>query len=587
MEFLTGADGLWDPRLGDADDNRTSPEGRGWKNLALTTALDFNYLSAAIAFLTLIVLPALLVGLVPPIVAAYGQHSVGAAALVTRRPVVALAALALVLALAYAFARPLLTKVVDSLWHLHYTLVFPMFVAVRELICVAAESFPNRSMTPEELGRRRRLGTILAAVLLAGGGILLAISLTFSTDAALLQPRTLQPVTLALAALSNAGVVLGVSTALSSTYWFWHEITSRDVVLDWKPAEASADTTPALRVAHLSDLHMVGEPYGYRMETGTSGPQGNERIRRALRALVEIHSRTPLDRILVTGDITDAGTRAEWVEFVELLGAFPELRRRLLFVPGNHDVNVVDRTNTGRLDVPWSVGHALRKLRVVHALDAVQGRHVQIVDHKTGAPGPSLHDYLRSDDRLTDLRALAERGTWRGRWQISQVWERIFPLVAPPTSDSGYGVVLLDSNARRYFSLTNAIGVVGRSQLQALIAILRSRPRRAWMVLVHHHIVEYPIRSLGLQERVGVALVNAPDVVKGIASCGSPIVVLHGHRHRAWIGRRGAVEVCSAPSMLFGAKGCDTSRGSFHIYDLAARGESGLRLAASEQVSVV
>ena len=585
MDLLNGADALWDPRWGDADDNRTSPEGRGWRKLAVSTALDFNYLSASIAFLSLIIVPALLVGLVAPIIAAYGKHSFGAATLVTRRPVVALASLTLVVALAFAFGRPLLGKAVDNFWHLHYTLVFPIFVALREMICAAAETFPNQSMTPEGLGRLRRFGTILAAVLLAGGGLLLAASLPFSTDPALLGPRTLQFGRLAAAGLSNAGVVLGVSTALASMYWFWHEITSSHVVLDWKPPPAAIGAAaPALRVAHLSDLHLVGEPYGYRMECGTAGPQGNDRVRRALLALLAIHKATPLDRILVTGDITDAGTRAEWVEFVELLRAFPDLRARLLFVPGNHDINVVDRTNTGRLDVPWSVGGALRKLRVLHALDALQGRCVRVVDHKTGAPGPSLHEYLRSGDRLMQLRALAERGTWRGRWEMINVWEQIFPLVALPPDDSGYGILLLDSNARRHFSLTNAIGVVGRSQLRALKAVLHSRPGRAWMVLIHHHIVEYPIRSLGLQERIGVALVNAPDVLKALARSASPVVVLHGHRHRAWIGRRGDVEVCSAPSVLFGAKGQDTSSGSFHVYDLAA--QDGLRLAASEHVSI-
>ena len=29
------------------------------------------------------------------------------------------------------------------------------------------------------------------------------------------------------------------------------------------------------RVAHLSDLHAVGERYGFRIESGRTGPQGN------------------------------------------------------------------------------------------------------------------------------------------------------------------------------------------------------------------------------------------------------------------------------------------------------------------------
>ena len=92
------------------------------------------------------------------------------------------------------------------------------------------------------------------------------------------------------------------------------------------------------------------------MEAGTHGPRGNRCIRSALRKLAAIHASTPLDRILVTGDITDAGTRAEWAEFIDLLRGFPELRARLSFVPGNHDMNIVDRTNPGRLDLPVERG---------------------------------------------------------------------------------------------------------------------------------------------------------------------------------------------------------------------------------------
>ena len=34
------------------------------------------------------------------------------------------------------------------------------------------------------------------------------------------------------------------------------------------------------RVAHLSDIHVVGERYGFRLGSGRAGPRGNERVRR-------------------------------------------------------------------------------------------------------------------------------------------------------------------------------------------------------------------------------------------------------------------------------------------------------------------
>ena len=53
---------IWDLRCGDADDNRTSPYGTRWDSLIFFNVLEFSYLKAVLAFLALIIMPALLVG---------------------------------------------------------------------------------------------------------------------------------------------------------------------------------------------------------------------------------------------------------------------------------------------------------------------------------------------------------------------------------------------------------------------------------------------------------------------------------------------------------------------------------------------
>ena len=55
---------IWDLRRGDADDDRLSPGGRGLRSIILSTLFEFNLLQGALAFLLLILLPALLIGLV-------------------------------------------------------------------------------------------------------------------------------------------------------------------------------------------------------------------------------------------------------------------------------------------------------------------------------------------------------------------------------------------------------------------------------------------------------------------------------------------------------------------------------------------
>jgi 3',5'-cyclic AMP phosphodiesterase CpdA len=577
---------IWDLRRGDDDDNRTSPHGRGLRSIVLSTLLEFNPLKASIGFLALILGPALLVGIAPSIVVTYGRLTFHKLTLAGSYPIVALVSLAVLVGAALWIGRPLLALAVDYFWHLHYTLVVPILVALRELLRAGAERFPGRAITSEQLNRRRRLGTVLAALLLAAGGLALALTVEVSIGLQLVDVERVQPWAVARAALGNAAVILGLSTVVESLYWLWRELTINGPALDWVPNPSKAESSVA-RVAHLSDLHLVGERYGYRMEAGTHGPRGNRCIRNALRKLAAINALTPLDRVLLTGDITDAGTRAEWAEFIDLLRSYPELRARLSFVPGNHDMNIVDRTNPGTLDLPWSTGQSLRKLRVVLALDTVQGDRTHVVNHASGALGPSLKDYLRQGGRAELLRALAQRGALRGRWEMAKIWDAMFPLVEPAPDDDGYGLILLNSNAPSHFLLTNAIGIVNRSQLSALKSILRNSPRRAWMILLHHQVVEYPVASISLRYRIGLALVNAPDVLAAIAPYASRVLILHGHRHTDWIGTCGDVVLCSAPSASLGSShGAEKYRGSFHVHEIASGADGGIRLITTERVKV-
>jgi hypothetical protein len=54
---------IWDLRRGDADDNRFSPGGKGLRAFVLSALFEFNIAQAAAAFIFLILLPAILVGL--------------------------------------------------------------------------------------------------------------------------------------------------------------------------------------------------------------------------------------------------------------------------------------------------------------------------------------------------------------------------------------------------------------------------------------------------------------------------------------------------------------------------------------------
>jgi 3',5'-cyclic AMP phosphodiesterase CpdA len=576
---------VWNLRRGDDDDNRSSPYAGGLRSLLISAVLEFNLLKALVVFFALVVGPAILVGIAPSIVVTYGNLLLHAATHARSNLVFAFGLLAVLVGAAFWVGRPLLVRAFYDFRHLHYTLVFPIFVALRELLRTGAERLGRPSITPEQLGRSRQLGTLVAALLFAAGGLVLAITVETEFGLKLIDVEHVRILTTVKAALGNAAVIIGLSTVFESLLWFWRELTLSGPALDWVPGP-SQDASSILRIAHLSDLHLVGERYGYRMESGTHGPRGNRCFRNALLKLAAIHAKTPLDSVLVTGDITDAGTRAEWAEFIDHLRNCPGLRERLSIVPGNHDVNIVDRTNPARLDLPWSAGQALRKLRFVLALDDVQGDRVHVVERMSGVLGPLLKDYLRTGGRLELLRSLAQRGAIRGRWEMAKIWDEIFPLIGPPPNEDSYGIILLDSNAPSHFSLTNAIGVVSPAQLKALKSVLGSFPRRAWIILLHHQVVEYPVPSISLRDRIGLALVNAPDVLATVMPYASSVLILHGHRHVDWIGTWRDVVLCSAPSTTLGSSGAGKYQGSFHVHELALGSDGGVRLMTTQRVQV-
>jgi len=188
-------------------------------------------------------------------------------------------------------------------------------------------------------------------------------------------------------------VLLSGYMAIATLIWGF-----ADATMD-QPAELTAFDSArpggcTWRIAHLSDLHVVGERYGFRIESGRGGPRGNDRVERIMTRLEVIDRNQSLDFVLVSGDLTDAGLATEWAEFLDVLARHPALASRMVVVPGNHDLNIVHRANPARLDLPLSIGKRLRQMRTLSAIAAVQGDRVRVVGPVSGELARTLNEAL-------------------------------------------------------------------------------------------------------------------------------------------------------------------------------------------------
>jgi 3',5'-cyclic AMP phosphodiesterase CpdA len=351
--------------------------------------------------------------------------------------------------------------------------------------------------------------------------------------------------------------------------------------LDFRTFNESSDAGTAWRVAHLSDLHVVGEQFGFRIESGRSGPQGNGQLVRALRKLDEIDAREPIDAILVTGDITDAGLSSEWAEFLSVLALFPRVAQRTFLIPGNHDLNVVNRANPAQFDLPTSPHKKLRKIRALSALNAIQGDKVRVVDRNKRELGRTLEQTIAP--YLADLTQFAASGRPHLHSMLDELWSGIFPMVLPPPRDDGVGVILMNSNADTHFSFTNALGMVSADQFSGVEVALSQFPHAGWIVCLHHHIIEYPRAASALSERIGTALINGHWFVRRLQPFADRLVVMHGHRHIDWFGECGSFPILSAPSTVMG----ESADALTHFYVHTLTVASGPRVELSRPQAIM
>jgi len=571
-----GGPPLVDPRRGDIEDDFASPEQKSLLAIAGRLLAEISLPKLLFSWVMSLLLPAMLLGLAPLIVTAwFAKASAHILALTEFGAALVLVA---IVALGWLGWRPLWRMAEDNFWSLNALIVQPGYVFGSELLRHLAEQTFARRWTDIQRARLRATSSAAAGMIMCAGGIAIAVLVWPSSrwigavgDVAILH-RIIVPT------LANAAVLVSAYLAITALLWGFADATM-DQPLDLAVFDVAASPRRSFRIAHLSDLHVVGERYGFRIESGRGGPRGNDRLFRALARLASIHATDPVDLVLVSGDMTDAGLATEWAEFFDAIANYPALVARMIVLPGNHDLNIVDRKNPARLDLPFSPGKRLRQIRTLSAMAAVQGDRVRVPQGQ-GKPWPTLNEAVKP--YCQRIAEFARQGGLRLSVDLERVFHDQFPMIVIPQEADGLGVAILNSNAESHFSFTNALGFIPVEQARRLFKSVARFPRASWIIALHHHLMEYPM-PVGFSERVGTALINGSWFVRNLKPFAARAVVMHGHRHIDWIGSCGALKIVSAPSPVMGST--DDASTHFHIHTLVAATD-GIRLLAPERVEI-
>jgi 3',5'-cyclic AMP phosphodiesterase CpdA len=569
---------LIDPRRGDAEDDLSSPKQRSLLAIAGSLLAEISLPKLLFASVFSIVLPALLLGLAPLVATAWLLKLSTTAAQMTGLG--AAFVLMAIVAAGWFGWQPLLRIAERNFWSLNALAIQPGYAFCREGLRYLSERMIKTDASDTTRARVRAISSAVAATVLSIVAIGIAVAVWpasrwLGTAADLLDVRGL-----ILPTLANALVVVCAYLAAAALIWGF-----ADALMD-QPANLgafdAASDGPTWRIAHLSDIHLVGDQYGFRIESGRRGPRGNGRFTRILDRIEAIHRTNPLDLVLISGDMTDAGIATEWAAFLDAVALHPALAERIVILPGNHDLNIVDRLNPARLDLPFSPIKRLRQMRSLSAIAAIQGHRVRVIEPDSGTLDRTLAQALAPHRRW--IAEFADTGSLRLAIGLGALWDDQFPLILPPAQPNGLGVAILNSNAETHFSFTNALGMVSVEQTRRLTAAVERFPQAHWIIALHHHLVEYPMSVAKFSERIGTALINGSWFIRNLRSLAPRAIVMHGHRHIDWIGTCGKLKIVSAPSPVMGAT--DEAPTYFHIHTLTAGPGGQVCLLEPERVDI-
>ena len=270
-----------DPRRGDVEDDASSTKRRSLLSLAGSLLAEISLPKLAVAWFVLIVGPGLVLG-VAPVVAAIWLSKLSTKLEYPVAGIWPLVILAVMVALGWFGGRTLFRLAENSFWSLNSLAVQPAYTMCREALRQLAERRLAARATKVQRARLRARGGYGIRRLICAVALAVLAAVLPSADLIRGAAGVGTAGHLAVVALANTVVLVAAYLAVAALVWAIADATmAQPQDLDEFAQRPSAGKT--WRVAHLSDVHAVGELYGFRIESGRSGPSGNERLRRLAR----------------------------------------------------------------------------------------------------------------------------------------------------------------------------------------------------------------------------------------------------------------------------------------------------------------
>jgi hypothetical protein len=265
-----------DPRRGDIEDDASSTKRRSLLSLAGSLLAEISLPKLAVTWLLLIAAPALMLG-VAPILASVWLSKLSSTLAYALAGFWSALLLIVVVVVGWFGGRRLFRLVESSFWSLNSLAVQPAYAACRETLRHLGERLLPAGASKASRSTLRAAAAVVSGAVVAGVALLVLVAVWphahVPDDVAILEA----PGRLAVVALANSVVLVAAYLAVAALVWAIADATMgqpRDLdEFDQRP-----DAGRIWRIAHLSDIHVVGERYGFRLESGRAGPRGNERL---------------------------------------------------------------------------------------------------------------------------------------------------------------------------------------------------------------------------------------------------------------------------------------------------------------------